>query len=115
MQIGDHVRVLAPFAEAFPGIYSVDVVKDDGVTVSIYGDRDFDVQYLEVTKDDVTNESPIIEPREPSVEDRLGAIEKAITEKPVEAGKALLTKEELGDLAAAAAVVAEAADVAVVR
>jgi hypothetical protein len=46
MQVGDVVKVLAPFNEAFPDVYAVEAVKPDGTCV-IAGDRDFDPVYLE--------------------------------------------------------------------
>ena len=48
--LGDHVRVKAPFAEAFPGVYEVtDVVHgEDGSVAYILGENGgFDAMYLE--------------------------------------------------------------------
>ena len=44
--VGDLVRVLPPFDEAFPDAYPVEEVKDDGTCV-ICGDRDFAPCFLE--------------------------------------------------------------------
>ena len=46
MQVGDVVRVLPPFAIAYPDEYVIEEVKLDGTCV-IAGDRDFDPIYLE--------------------------------------------------------------------
>lgn len=45
-QVGDNVRVLAPFDTAFPGVYPIEYIKDDG-TCGICVDRDFAPIYLE--------------------------------------------------------------------
>jgi len=52
MQPGDSVRILAPFAEAFPDVYKVTHVHDDG-TISIYAPgyetpRDFAPEFVEL-------------------------------------------------------------------
>lgn len=46
LQVGDTVRVLAPFTIAFPDVYVIEFIKENGVCV-IAGDRDFDPIYLE--------------------------------------------------------------------
>ena len=46
LQVGDLVRVLPPFREAFPEIYPVEYLKGDG-TCGICGDRDFHPRHLE--------------------------------------------------------------------
>ena len=52
MQIGDSVRVLAPFDHSFPGIYTItEVVQNpDGTIVYILSDEagGFDAKYLEL-------------------------------------------------------------------
>lgn len=52
MQPGDSVRVLPPFAEAFPDVYSVVAIHDGGtVSIAVPGyetPRDFAPEYLEL-------------------------------------------------------------------
>jgi hypothetical protein len=52
MQPGDSVRILAPFAEAFPGVYPVAFVHPDGtVAVDVPGyetPRDFAPEFVEL-------------------------------------------------------------------
>ena len=44
--VGDMVRVKEPFTKAFPDVYVIEYVKEDGTCV-ICEDRDFDPIYLE--------------------------------------------------------------------
>lgn len=46
MQVGDMVRVLPPFTEAFPGVYEIVAIHPNGICV-ICEDRDFHPMYLE--------------------------------------------------------------------
>lgn len=53
MNIGDTVRVLPPFSEAFPGEYVIteQVMDDAGQVANILGDAGgFDAKYLELVK-----------------------------------------------------------------
>ena len=89
MQVGDHVRVLAPFDVHFPGVYTVDSVSLAGA-FRIYGDREFDEKFLEVTKDDVTDPSPSLnELISITIEARVAALENMLVSKNV------ATKEEV--------------------
>lgn len=47
MNVGDTVRVLPPFNEAFPDTYTVEAVHEDGTCV-ICEDRDFAECFLEL-------------------------------------------------------------------
>lgn len=46
-EIGDLVRVLAPFNEAYPGVYEITGVRVPSQVYQILDERDFDVRYLE--------------------------------------------------------------------
>ena len=48
MQVGDTVRVLAPFNEAFPGTYVIEGINPVTGSFLIAGGRDFDAEYLEL-------------------------------------------------------------------
>lgn len=45
-KIGDMVRVKHPFSVAFPDVYEIEVVREDGTCV-ICGDREFAPMHLE--------------------------------------------------------------------
>ncbi|MDX2300743.1 MAG: hypothetical protein NW204_13540 [Xanthomonadaceae bacterium] len=47
LQIGDRVRVRAPFDMAFPYVYTIDGVNPETGAFQICGDRDFDAAHLE--------------------------------------------------------------------
>lgn len=47
INIGDLVRVTAPFNYAFPDVYEVVAIKEDGTCV-ICDDRDFAPEFLEL-------------------------------------------------------------------
>ena len=48
LQVGDSVRVLAPFNEAFPGTYVIESVNPLSGAFQIAGGCDFDAVYLEL-------------------------------------------------------------------
>mgnify|MGYP003393029207 CR=1 FL=1 len=56
MNIGDHVRVLDPFAAAFPGVYAIEAM--DGETATICGDRQFAVTHIALTEDALEGYTP---------------------------------------------------------
>lgn len=47
IEVGDLVRVLAPFSDAFPDVYEVCGINPDTGAYQICGDRDFSPEYLE--------------------------------------------------------------------
>lgn len=52
LEVGQQVRVLAPFDESFPDVYTIRevAITDDNVTVYFIGDIEgaFDVAFLEI-------------------------------------------------------------------
>ena len=54
-QVGDIVRVLPPFQEAFPDTYLIEYINRDGVC-GICEDRDFDPKFLEIVKERLEKE-----------------------------------------------------------
>jgi hypothetical protein len=50
MQVGDRVRVKAPFDELFPDVYTIDGVNPETGAFQICGDRDFDPVHLELVE-----------------------------------------------------------------
>jgi len=51
LQVGDKVRVLAPFNVAFPDVYTIDGINAETGAFQIMGDRDFDARFLEKVDD----------------------------------------------------------------
>ena len=51
IKVGDKVKVLYPFNDAYPDTYIVEAVMEDGVCI-ICGDRSFDPKFLEVVDDE---------------------------------------------------------------
>ena len=48
MNVGDTVRVLAPFDTAFPGTYVIEAFHAENNSYAITGGTEFEAQFLEV-------------------------------------------------------------------
>lgn len=55
MQIGDQVRVVAPFNTVFPDVYTVEGYQEVNNSWVICGDREFEEQFLEVVSNGNNN------------------------------------------------------------